>query len=234
MPFKASKSKAISTKDLASLGQSTVDLAKYVEDEFAQVASAMQGDIQTTVDFVVPTRPRQGMLAYADGVHWNPGQGEGLYFYHSDGTWHPMDSKADATAPLFHMELTTAHSVTQNAFTKILFDTTLFDPQAAWDATNHQWKPQKAGYYHFDWEAISSQATTNITSALYKNGTEYSRGAQIVPASAGIAAVGGSTLVPLNGTTDFVDIWFFTAAATPTVGSTPPQTSFSGHWVRAL
>lgn len=33
-----------------------------------------------------PARPRDGMIAFADGVAWNPGSGIGLYVYHS-GTW---------------------------------------------------------------------------------------------------------------------------------------------------
>lgn len=28
-----------------------------------------------------PARPREGMIVYADGVEWNPGNGSGLYQY---------------------------------------------------------------------------------------------------------------------------------------------------------
>lgn len=28
---------------------------------------------------VPPSRPRDGMVVYADGTNWNPGQGEGVY-----------------------------------------------------------------------------------------------------------------------------------------------------------
>ena len=37
------------------------------------------------VSYVVPTRPRVGLMVYADGVKWNPGSGEGLYVYKSTG-----------------------------------------------------------------------------------------------------------------------------------------------------
>ena len=33
-----------------------------------------------------PVKPREGMLAVADGTHWNPGSGKGLYEYRS-GSW---------------------------------------------------------------------------------------------------------------------------------------------------
>lgn len=32
-----------------------------------------------------PTKPRVGLVAYADGTDWNPGSGEGLYVYKSTG-----------------------------------------------------------------------------------------------------------------------------------------------------
>ena len=32
-----------------------------------------------------PAKPREGMLAIADGVNWNPGSGKGLYEYKSAG-----------------------------------------------------------------------------------------------------------------------------------------------------
>lgn len=34
----------------------------------------------------VPSKPREGMIRYADGVGWNPGAGAGIYQYRS-GTW---------------------------------------------------------------------------------------------------------------------------------------------------
>lgn len=40
------------------------------------------------VIYAEPTRPRQGDVRYADGTEWDPGSGEGLYLYKSDGAWH--------------------------------------------------------------------------------------------------------------------------------------------------
>ena len=34
-----------------------------------------------------PNSPNDGMIAYADGVNWNPGSGSGLYMRDS-GSWH--------------------------------------------------------------------------------------------------------------------------------------------------
>lgn len=62
-------------------------LRKYVEDELQRLTEYLN----TPVDFVVfkmtnvaPTRPVEGMIAYADGTNWNPGGGKGLYKYQAD------------------------------------------------------------------------------------------------------------------------------------------------------
>ena len=34
-----------------------------------------------------PDKPNQGDIRYADGTSWNPGSGEGIYFYNSAGNW---------------------------------------------------------------------------------------------------------------------------------------------------
>ena len=41
--------------------------------------------VQLQPAYVAPTKPRQGLMAYADGTSWNPGSGEGLYLYKSTG-----------------------------------------------------------------------------------------------------------------------------------------------------
>jgi hypothetical protein len=37
--------------------------------------------------FVVPSKPRDGQVAFADGTKWNPGFGRGFYGYYT-GAWH--------------------------------------------------------------------------------------------------------------------------------------------------
>ena len=34
-----------------------------------------------------PVRPQSGLIVYADGVEWDPGSGEGLYYYNAAGVW---------------------------------------------------------------------------------------------------------------------------------------------------
>ena len=34
-----------------------------------------------------PADKTAGMIVYADGTTWNPGSGEGIYYYNSSGSW---------------------------------------------------------------------------------------------------------------------------------------------------
>lgn len=89
IPFTVKKLKAINTSSLEKLGDSVIDLAKFTEDEFGMVASAMQGTEPDHIWNKPPPKPRRGTYAYADGTNWNPGSGEGPYFF--DGTnWNPL------------------------------------------------------------------------------------------------------------------------------------------------
>ena len=39
--------------------------------------------------FVVPSKPRDGDIRYADGTSWNPSGGEGIYAYFNN-TWNKL------------------------------------------------------------------------------------------------------------------------------------------------
>ena len=60
----------------------------YVRDELRAIARELSEmevvDLRTT--HRDPIRPREGMIVYADGTDFDPGQGEGLYVY-KDGAW---------------------------------------------------------------------------------------------------------------------------------------------------
>ena len=45
---------------------------------------------QLPVRHSAPLKPRQGVIAYADGTDWDPGSGEGVYEFKSDLAWHKL------------------------------------------------------------------------------------------------------------------------------------------------
>lgn len=68
--------------------RATRELAQYVERELQTLARAIAefSILRVTVLNVAPEKPRDGMIAYADGTNWNPGSGEGHYGY-INGAW---------------------------------------------------------------------------------------------------------------------------------------------------
>lgn len=61
--------------------QSAEELRRYVEAEFLRISQTFQQQdiLQLQVLHVEPQRPRDGMIAFADGTNWNPGAGAGAY-----------------------------------------------------------------------------------------------------------------------------------------------------------
>jgi hypothetical protein len=64
-------------------------LQTYLTLELAKIQAAIftlaAGSIDTT--YTAPTRVQDGMIRLADGTHWNPGSGQGMYVYYNGG-WH--------------------------------------------------------------------------------------------------------------------------------------------------
>jgi hypothetical protein len=97
MPYKVKKITRVDTSSLETLGQSVVDLSKYTEDEFGIVSQQLQVTEADPILFNPPPKPRRGTYAYADGAHWNPGAGEGPYYFNGTA-WIPLFQTANTGA----------------------------------------------------------------------------------------------------------------------------------------
>jgi hypothetical protein len=67
------------------------ELRRVVEVELEKLVNSLpeQEEIVFRPFFVAPTKPREGMVVYADGVSWNPGSGAGTYEYRG-GAWRKL------------------------------------------------------------------------------------------------------------------------------------------------
>lgn len=77
---------AYSPKDPTTV-TSLEELRDFVSDELGFISQQFgEGEkvLELTPVYRTPDKPREGMFAYADGVHWNPGSGKGTYEF--DGT----------------------------------------------------------------------------------------------------------------------------------------------------
>lgn len=56
-------------------------LLAYLRREFFSIYQGLESVEQLQVRYEAPAKPREGRLVYADGTHWNPGAGKGVYYY---------------------------------------------------------------------------------------------------------------------------------------------------------
>ena len=74
-------------------GDRLEDIHAFLMQELDAIQRAFveQREVDLIVSYRVPERPRDGMIVFADGTSWDPGQGRGLYVY--DGsTWELVSS----------------------------------------------------------------------------------------------------------------------------------------------
>ena len=123
-------------------------------------------------------------------------------------------------------------------YTKIQVQTEVFDTNSNYDnATNYRFTPTVAGYYQINAAVVATGTTLAYTQAIiYKNGSAYSTGGYVTTAS-GEAGSSVSSLVYMNGSTDYVELYAYvnvTGTAIIYGGSSPQaQTFFNGSLVRS-
>lgn len=66
---------------------SSYTIQDYLRDELRAIARELsdQDAVELRAVGKEPVKPRIGMLAYADGLGWNPGGGAGLYVFKATG-----------------------------------------------------------------------------------------------------------------------------------------------------
>lgn len=79
----------------------TSQIVAWVTRELQKVSSAFELGVSRSVEVLnaAPTKPRDGMVAIADGVNWNPGSGAGTYVYRG-GSWRLMEAPTIDTTTL--------------------------------------------------------------------------------------------------------------------------------------
>jgi hypothetical protein len=114
------------------------------------------------------------------------------------------------TGPAFSAYLGTAQIITTDVFTKLAINTEVFDTANAFNTGNYRFTPQVTGYYQINAIVYGSATVSMIAlySALYKNGSLYQYGGiQNLTVGSSGQAMTLNTLVYMNGTTDYVELY---------------------------
>jgi len=131
------------------------------------------------------------------------------------------------SAPAFYAYPSTNQNVTSATFTKILFQTEVFDTNN--NFANSTFTPTVAGYYQINTYLSPNTANTRALVTIYKNGARF---AIFVDSAVNFNTGGGSTIIYMNGTTDYVEVWGYLVGSSPQWNSASDSTYFSGCLLR--
>ena len=140
-----------------------------------------------------------------------------------------------SSGPAFSAYRSTDQTPSPATWTKLTANTKEFDTNGAYDnATNYRFAPTAAGYYQCS-AGIMTGGGGGVGIALYKNGTEFKRGANVgLPSGAlniSFTTMTVSALVYFNGTTDYVEVYGYNSAGSVFVGGAS-TTYFQSSMIR--
>ena len=120
--------------------------------------------------------------------------------------------------------------VGNGVFTKILFDTEVFDTNNNYASS--RFTPTVAGYYQINCSlGVNGTLITNALISIFKNGSRYTDG-QFT--STNVAIINVSALVYCNGSTDYIELYGYIIATSGNAFSgSSVSTVSSGSMVRA-
>ena len=140
------------------------------------------------------------------------------------------DVMVSGNMPAFSAIQSTLQALSASTFTKLNFQTEEFDTNN--NFASSRFTPTVAGYYQINGSVGCAASGGSLLSYIYKNGSEYKSGSFITNSVLG-AVAGVSSLVYLNGSTDYVELYGYQSSAAPanTIAS-GTFTYFNGSMVR--
>ena len=138
---------------------------------------------------------------------------------------------ASTAAPAFSAYATASQTTTSAVVTKILFGGESFDTNNNFASST--FTPTVAGYYQINCQLLKDGSCTRVIVYIYKNGAVYQQGTDI--ATSAYVRGTASTILYMNGTSDYVEIWGYQAGGTGFTYSpaAPVDTWFNGAMIRS-
>jgi hypothetical protein len=126
-----------------------------------------------------------------------------------------VDKVTANDGPAFSAYQSVAQSIPANVLTKVSLQSEEFDTANAFSSgtvvtngdTTNRFTPQVAGYYQFNAAVGLTTTTTSLLATIYKNGSEYKRGA--LGGISSLQSANVSALIYLNGSTDYVELFIY-------------------------
>lgn len=131
--------------------------------------------------------------------------------------------------PAFSAYIGSTQSIGGSTWTKMQCNTEEFDTNSNYDTSNYRFTPTVAGYYQVSASMNCSPANNFAAVAIYKNGSIYKQGANGGP-SVNSSIV--STIVYLNGTTDYIEAYAIQGSGTTLTPAGISYNYFNGCFLR--
>lgn len=110
---------------------------------------------------------------------------------------------------VFNMYRNSSH-ISSNSYTKVAFDTVLYDPSGSINIANSRIIAKQAGYYHFQGVCGNTTASaTNFYSAIYKNGVNAIQGQGQNGTTSPLVIASGDIYLNVG---DYVELYFIGGA----------------------
>jgi hypothetical protein len=152
-------------------------------------------------------------------------------------SWIAFNNPTSSGAPAFAANGSALTSAATDTFTKISYNTKIFDTNTNYSTANSRFTPTVAGYYQFN-AFISGPASSSGNNYLFfsffKNGSRYADSQTTILQLAINVAVIGTTIIYCNGSTDYVEVYGYQGSGvTANIGSQYAFQQFSGAMIRS-
>lgn len=142
-----------------------------------------------------------------------------------------------ATGPAFSAYYTgSGQAISATTWTKAQINTKEFDTANCFDATtNYRFTPTVAGYYQLSGN-VEASAGAAICPSIYKNGSEFKRGANLTGGGSTSVVTGShvSALVYFNGSSDYAELYVYIVNSGNSLATTAVYRNyFQGFLARA-
>jgi hypothetical protein len=184
-------------------------------------AGASAGDLVETISFSISS--------VLNAIPATAGAVNSTYLLDGSVTQAKLAAGVAGNGPAFSVYLNGNQSVSGSTYTKVAFDTEVFDTNS--NFASNRFTPTVAGYYQINSGIIFASTVTYAQINIYKNGNQYQTSwSQEASSNYGRVI---SSLVYCNGTTDYIEIYGYVAATTPRFNGGSENTWFNGVLVRA-
>jgi hypothetical protein len=132
--------------------------------------------------------------------------------------------------PAFSATKNVSQSISNSTFTKVTYQVEDYDTNNNFASST--FTPTVTGYYIIGagFNAAAGGVPSRVILDIYKNGNQIKR---LFDVSARADNVSGSCLLYLNGTTDYIEVYAYITATSPSIYGVSADTFFTGAMIRS-